>query len=98
MVNKLVNLDLTQVQEIIDKEFKLNRESDSEILCNIIRNYIAEHGLYPDVYSLTNGHGIKDHLNINALMIESIIELLDKKGLVPSKEFAKVMDQKMMNE
>ncbi len=99
MVNKLLNLELPQeVWEIIDKEFKLNRESDSEILCNIIRNYIAEHGVYPDVYSLIQGHGIKDYLNINALMIESIVEILDKKGLVPSKEFAEVMDQNMMNE
>ncbi len=99
MVNKLLNLELPQeVWEIIDKEFKLNRESDSEILCNIIRNYIAEHGVYPDVYSLIQGHGIKDYLNINALMIESVVEILDKNGLVPSKEFAEVMDQNMMNE
>ena len=47
---------------------------------------------------MNHGHGIKDYLNINALMVESIVELLDKKGLVPSKEFANVMDQKMMNE
>jgi len=47
---------------------------------------------------LIQGHGIKDYLNINALMIESIVEILDKKGLVPSKEFAEVMDQNMMNE
>ena len=99
MVNKLIYIDLpVELWEIIDKEFKLNRESDSEILSNIIRNYIAEHGLYPDIYSLTHGHGIKNYLNIHALMIESIVELLDKKDLVTSKEFAKVMDQKMMNE
>jgi hypothetical protein len=99
MVNKLVNLELSQeVWEKIDTEFKLNEESDSEILCNIIRNYIAEHGLYPDVYSLTHGHGIKNYLHIHALMIEAIVDLLDKKGLVTSKEFAEVMDQKMMNE
>ena len=99
MVNKSVNIDLPEeVWKIIDNQFKLNKESDAEILCSIIRNYIAEHGLYPDVYSLTHGHGIKNYLNIHALMIESIVELLDKNGLVTSKEFAKVMDQKMMNE
>ena len=68
-----------------------------KVLCNIIRNYIAAHGLYPDVYSLTHGHGIKNYLNIHDLMIESIVEILDKKCLVTSKEFAKVMDEKMMN-
>ena len=65
MVNKLLNLELPQeVWEIIDKEFKLNRESNSEILCNIIRNYISEHGLYPNIYSLTHGHEIKILYNI----------------------------------
>ena len=69
MVNKSVNIDLPEeVWKIIDNQFKLNKESDAEILSNIIRNYIAEHGLYPDVYSLTHGHGIKNYLNIHALM------------------------------
>jgi hypothetical protein len=99
MVDKLMNIDLSEeVWKIIDNQFKLNNESDAEVLCNIIRNYITEHGLYPDVYSLTHGHGIKNYLNIHALMMESIVELLDKKSLVTYKEFAEVMDQKMMNE
>jgi hypothetical protein len=44
------------------------------------------------MYSLAHGHGIKNYLAIHALMIESIVEILDKKDLIPSKEFAKVMD------
>jgi hypothetical protein len=41
MVNKLLNLDLSEeVWKIIDNEFKLNRESDSEVLCNIIRTIL----------------------------------------------------------
>jgi metal-responsive CopG/Arc/MetJ family transcriptional regulator len=99
MVNKLVDIDLPEeVWKIIDNQFKLNKESDSELLSTIIRNYIAEHGFYPDIHSLAHGNGIKDYLDIHAIMIESIVELLDKKDLVPSKEFAEVMDQKMMNE
>ena len=99
MVNKSVNIDLPgEVWKIIDNQFKLNKESDSEILSNIIRNYIAEHGLYPDVYSLTHGHGIKNYLNIHALMIESIIELLENKGLATYQEWVKIMDQKVIKE
>jgi hypothetical protein len=56
---------------IILSGFNLNR--DSEILCNIIRNYIAEHGLYLDVYSLTHEHGIKNYLNIHALRIYMLL-------------------------
>ena len=99
MVNKLLNLELPQeVWEIIDKEFKLNKESDSEILCNIIRNHIAEHGLYPDIPSLVHGHGIKDFIDIHQVMIHSIIELLENKGLATYQEWAKIMEQKVMKE
>ena len=67
MENKLLNIDLSEeVWKIIDNQFKLNKESDAEILCNIIRNYISEHGLYPDVYSLTHGHGIKNLISKNS--------------------------------
>ena len=46
MVNKLLNIDLpVELLEIIDKEFKLIRESDTKLL-NIVRNYIVEHGFY----------------------------------------------------
>ena len=45
MVNKSVNINLpVEVWNIIDNQFKLNKESDAEILCNIIRNHLAEHG------------------------------------------------------
>ena len=99
MVNKSVNIDLpVEVWNIIDHQFKLNKESDAEILCNIIRNYIAEHGLYPDIHSLAHGHGIKDFIDIHQAMIDSIIELLENKGLATYQEFAEVMNQKMMNE
>ena len=104
MRNRSVNVNLSEeVWKIIDTNFKtVSRETDSEILCNIIKLHLASNGYYPDINSivdsLTHGHGIKDYLNINALMIESIVEILDKKGLVTSKEFAEVMDQKMMNE
>ena len=99
MVNKLLNLELPQeVSEIIDREFKLNRESDSEILCNIIRNYIAEHGLYPDVYSLAHGHGIKDYLDMQDTMIISILEFLENKKVATYQEWAKIMEQKVMKD
>lgn len=46
MVNKLLNIDLpVELLEIIDKEFKLIRESDTKLL-NILRNYILENGFY----------------------------------------------------
>jgi hypothetical protein len=99
MVNKLVDIDLPEeVWKIIDNQFKLNKESDSELLSTIIRNYIAEHGLYPDIHSLAHGHGIKDFIDIHQAMIDSIIELLENKGLATYQEWVKIMDQKVKKE
>ena len=99
MVNKLLNLELPQeVWDIIDKEFKLNGESDSEILCNIIRNHLAEHGFHANIHSITHGHGIKDFIDIHQAMIDSIIELLENKKVATYQEWAKIMEQKVMKE
>ena len=97
MVNKLLNIDLSEeVWNIIDHQFKLNKESDAEVLCNIIRNYIAEHGLYPNIHTLAHGHGIKDFIDIYQAMIDSIIELLESKGLATYQEWVKIMEKKVM--
>ena len=52
---------------------------DSEILCNIIRNHVAEHGFYRDIDSLSRGQGVRDILDIHYAMIMSSVELLEKK-------------------
>ena len=99
MVNKLLNIDLSEeVWKIIDNQFKLNKESDAEVLCNIIRNYIAEHGLYPDIHSLAHGHGIKDYLDMQETMIMSVLELLENKKVATYQEWVKIMEQKVMKE
>ena len=80
MVNKLLNIDLSEeVWKIIDNQFKLNKESDAEILCNIIRNYISEHGFHANIHSLAHGHGIKDYLDMQETMIMSVLDLLEIK-------------------
>ena len=78
--------------------YKLNKESDAEVLCNIIRNYIAEHGLYPDIYGLAHGHGIKDYLDMQETMIMSVLELLENKKVATYQEWVKIMEQKVMKE
>ena len=99
MVNKLIDIDLPiEIWEKIENEFKLNGETDDEILCNIIRNHLAEHGFHPNVYSLAHGHGVKDYLKTHETMIMSIVELLEEKGLATYNDWAKIMDQKTMKE
>lgn len=96
MVNKLVNLELPQeVWEIINKEFKLKGESDSEILFNIIKNHLAQHGYYPDADSLQQGYGLKDILDIHEDMIITLLDLLERKGLITHKEWTQIMQERV---
>ena len=99
MVNKLIDIDLpVELWEKIETEFKLNGETDSEIVCNIIRNHLAEHGFHANIHSLAHGHGIKDYIDVQQAMIDSIIELLENKGLATYQEWVKIMNQKVMKE
>ena len=99
MVNKLINIDLpVELWEIIDKEFKLNRETDTEIVCNIIRNHLTEHGFHANIHSLAHGHGIKNYLDMQDTMIMSIVELLESKGLATYQEWVNIMEKKVMKE
>ena len=99
MVNKSLNIDLpVELWEIIDKEFKLNRETDAEIVCNIIRNHLAEHGFHANIHSLAHGHGIKDYLDMQDTMIMSILELLENKKVATYQEWANIMEQKVLKE
>ena len=99
MVNKLLNIDLPiELWKKIENEFKLNNESDAEIVCNIIRNHLAEHGFHANIHSLAHGHGIKDYLDMQETMIISVIELLENKGLATYQEWVKIMNKKVMKE
>ena len=99
MVNKLLNIDLpVELWEKIETEFKLNGETDSEILCNIIRNHLAKHGFHANIHSLAHGHGIKDYLEMQETMIMSILELLENKGLATYQEWVNIMEKKVMKE
>ena len=74
MVNKLLNIDLSEeVWKIIDNQFKLNKESDSEILSNIIKNHLTQNGYYPDADSLIHGNGLKDIVDVIDDKVMSVI-------------------------
>ena len=87
-----------EVWKIIDKEFKLNKETDAEILSNIIRNHLAEHGFHANIHSLAHGHGIKNYLDMQEKMIMSIIEILENKKVATYQEWVKIMEKKVIKE
>ncbi|MGB9169001.1 MAG: hypothetical protein WCB31_08755 [Nitrososphaeraceae archaeon] len=47
MSKRPIDVDLPEeIWEIIDTKFKLNRETDSEIPSNIVKNHLASNGYY----------------------------------------------------
>jgi len=56
MSNRSVNVNLSEdVWKVIDTNFKtISKESDSEILCNIIKLHLASNGYYSDINSIVD--------------------------------------------
>jgi hypothetical protein len=79
MNKRPVSIKLPEVWEIIDNNFKLNGETDSEILSNIIKNHLAQNEYYLDADSLIHGNGLKELVDIQQDMIISLVELVKKK-------------------
>ena len=97
MVNKLLNLELPQeVWDIIDTQFKLNDESDSEIIAKIVKNHLAQNGYYPDADSLQQGNAVKDIVDIHQDMIITIVDLLEKKGIATCYEYNQMMQERII--
>lgn len=101
MTNRSITMDLPEdIWKIIDTNYKQTSrdKSDSQLLCNIIKLHLVEHGYYSDLNSLLHGHGIKDYLDIHESMIMSIIKLLEKKGLATYQDWAQIMQERIMRE
>ena len=96
MSNRSVDVELPEeVWHIIDSQFKLNEESDSEILSNIIKNHLASNGYYLDADSLLHGIGLKEIVDVIDDKIMSLIDLLEKKGLTTHQELAQTMQERI---
>ena len=97
MSKRQVELHLpAKVWEIIDTQFKLKNESDSEILSKIIKNHLASNGYYSFVDSLEQGNGLKEIVDIIDDKVMSIIDLLEKKKVVTIHEWNEVMQERIM--
>ena len=97
MNKRRIDIELpAKVWEIIETQFKLNDESDSEILSKIIKNHIASNGYYHDADSLQNGNGLKDIVDIIDDEVMSIIDVLERKKIVTHKEWAQIMQEMLI--
>ena len=97
MINRSINVELPEeIWKIIDTHFKLNDESDSEILSNIIKNHLAQNGYYTDANSLQHGNGLKYIVDILDDKVMSLLEILERNGLTTSQEFKEIMQERII--
>ncbi|HSF49634.1 MAG TPA: hypothetical protein VLA74_02640 [Nitrososphaeraceae archaeon] len=96
MSKRSVNIELPEeIWKIIDTQFKLNGESDSEILSNIVKDYLA-HGYDQDIENLIAENRLKDLVEIQHDMLMSFKDLLEKKGLITHQEWAQIMQERII--
>ena len=93
----MVKVELSQkIWKIFDNNFRLNNESDSEILFNIIKNHLVQNEFYPDADSLQHGNGLKDIVDLLDDKIMSVIEILERNRLTTSQEFKEIMQERII--
>jgi hypothetical protein len=96
MSKRQVEIELpSKVWEIIETQFKLENESDSEILSKIIKNHLALSGYYPDFDSLEQGNGLKDIVDIIDDKVMSLMDLLERKRIATHKEWNQLMQERI---
>jgi hypothetical protein len=93
MKGRSVNIELPEeIWKIIDTQFKLNGELDSEIISNIVKDYLT-HGYDQDIENLIDQNRLKDLVEIQHDMLMSFKDLLEKKGLITHQEWAQIMQE-----
>ncbi len=97
MSKRQVDIELpAKIWEIIETQFKLHGESDSEIISKIVKNHLASNGYYPDAYSLEQGNGIKDIVDIIDDKVMSLMDLLERKKIATHKEWNKAIQERII--
>ena len=95
MIKRSVSIELPEELWNIINNFKMNGESDSEIISNLVKEHLA-HGYDQGYENLINGNRLKDLVEIQHDMIMSIKNLLEKKGLTTHQEWAQIMQERII--
>ena len=95
MIKRSVSIGLSEeIWNIIDN-FKLNGETESEILSNIIKDYLV-HGYDQKIEDLINVNRLKDLVEVQHDSLMSLKDLLQRKGLITHEEWAQIMQERLI--
>ena len=94
MIKRSVSIEQSEeIWNIIDN-FKLNGETESEILSNIIKDYLV-HGYDQEIEDLINVNRLKDLVEVQHDSLMSLKDLLQRKGLITHQEWAQIMQERI---
>jgi hypothetical protein len=94
MIIRSVSIELPEELWNVINNFKINGESDSEIISNIVKDYLA-HGYDQDIENLIDVNRLMDLIEIQHDMLISFKDLLEKKGLINHQEWVQIMQKRI---
>jgi hypothetical protein len=85
------------VWRVIDTELKGKiGDGDSEVIRNVVTSYLTERGyLLKPKYEKASTNQIAGELDIHDSMITSLVEILEKKGIITQNEWERLIRQKV---
>ena len=95
MIKRSVSIELPEEIWNIINNFKINGESDSGIISNIVKEHLS-HGYDQDIENLIDVNRLKDLIEIQHDMLMSFKDLLEKKGLINHQEWAQIMQERLL--
>ena len=95
MIKRSISIELPEELWNIINNFKINGESDSEIISNLVKEHLA-HGYDQGIENLRDVNRLKDLIEIQHDMLMCFKHLLEKKGLVNHQEWAQIMQERLL--
>ncbi|HJR49331.1 MAG TPA: hypothetical protein VJ799_14320 [Nitrososphaeraceae archaeon] len=95
MSKRSVSIELPEdIWNIIDN-FKLNGETESEIISNIVKDCLV-HGYDQEMEDLIDVNKLKDLVEVQHDSLMSLKDLLQRKGLITHQEWAQIMQERLI--
>ena len=95
MSKKSVNIELPEELWSTIDNFKINGETESDIISNIVKDCLV-HGYDQDMEDLIDVNKLKDLVEVQHDSLMSLKDLLQRKGLITHQEWAQIMQERLI--
>jgi hypothetical protein len=95
MSKRSVRIELPKDLWSIIDNFKVNGETESEKISNIVKDYLI-HEYDQDIEDLIDVNKLKDLVEVQHDSLMSLKDLLQIKGLITHQEWAQIMQERLI--